>query len=110
MITQMKKYTFLVFHRDYEPFLTQLRDVGVVHISPKAAGLIKNNEKLQEALEHEDELRRIIKQGAPDQLLQERAAIEQRITDAQKAMQQASVWGDFDISRIEKLKEAGYTL
>ena len=110
MITQMKKYTFLVFHRDYEPFLTQLRDVGVVHITPKAAGLIENNEKLQEALEHEDELRRIIKQGAPDQLLQERAAIKQRITDAQKAMQQASVWGDFDISRIEKLKEAGYTL
>jgi len=41
MITQMKKYTFLVFHRDYEPFLEQLRELGVVHITQKAAGLIK---------------------------------------------------------------------
>ena len=110
MITQMKKYTFLVFHRDYEPFLTQLRDLGVVHITQKAAGLIEDDEQLQAALQHEDELRRLLKQGAPDQLLAERANIEQSITDAQTAAQQAAVWGDFDPARIQQLKEAGYTL
>lgn len=110
MITQMKKYTFLVFHRDYEPFLTQLRDLGVVHITQKAAGLIEDDEQLQAALQHEDELRRLLKQGAPDQLLAERANIEQNISDAQTAAQQAAVWGDFDPTRIQQLKEAGYTL
>ena len=110
MITQMKKYTFLVFHRDYEPFLTQLRDLGVVHITQKAAGLIEDDEQLQAALQHEDELRRLLKQGAPDQLLAERANIEQSIADAQTAAQQAAVWGDFDPARIQQLKEAGYTL
>ena len=30
MITKMKKYTFLVFHRDYEAFLTELREVPVI--------------------------------------------------------------------------------
>ena len=110
MITQMKKYTFLVFHRDYEPFLTQLRDLGVVHITQKAAGLIEDDEQLQAALQHEDELRRLLKQGAPDQLLAERANIEQNISDAQTAAQQAAVWGDFDPARIQQLKEAGYTL
>ena len=110
MITQMKKYTFLVFHRDYEPFLTQLRDLGVVHITKKAAGLIEENESLQTALQHEDELRRLIKQGAPDQMIQERAAVEQRITEAKVSMQQAAVWGEFDPARIQALKEAGYTL
>ena len=110
MITQMKKYTFLVFHRDYEPFLTQLRDLGVVHITQKAAGLIEDDEQLQAALQHEDELRRLLKQGAPDQLLQERAAIEQRIADAQAAAQQVAVWGDFDAERINALSKAGYTL
>ena len=110
MITQMKKYTFLVFHRDYEPFLTQLRDLGVVHITQKAAGLIEDDEQLQAALQHEDELRRLLKQSAPDQLLAERANIEQSITDAQTAAQQAAVWGDFDPARIQQLKEAGYTL
>lgn len=110
MITQMKKYTFLVFHRDYEPFLTQLRDLGVVHITQKAAGLIEDDEQLQAALQHEDELRRLLKQGAPDQLLAERANIEQSIADAKQAASQAAVWGEFDPARIQALKEAGYTL
>ena len=110
MITQMKKYTFLVFHRDYEPFLKQLRDLGVVHITQKAAGLIENDEALQAALQHEDELRRLLKQGAPDQMIQERAEIEQRIAEAQQAAGQVAVWGEFDPARIQALKEAGYTL
>ena len=106
----MKKYTFLVFHRDYEPFLTQLRDLGVVHITQKAAGLIEDDEQLQTALQHEDELRRLLKQGAPDQLLAERANIEQSIADAKQAASQVAVWGDFDAERIHALSEAGYTL
>jgi len=110
MITQMKKYTFLVFHRDYEPFLQQLRDLGVVHITQKAAGVMENDEALQAALQHEDELRRLIKQGAPDQLIQERSNIQQRIADAQTAAAQAAVWGEFEPARIEALKQAGYTL
>ena len=91
MITQMKKYTFLVFHRDYEPFLEQLRELGVVHITQKAAGLIEDDEQLQAALQHEDEL-------------------NERIVAAQEAAKQAAVWGDFDAKLIESLKEAGYTL
>ena len=110
MISKMKKYTFLVFHRDYEPFLTQLRDLGVVHITQKAAGLIENDENLQAALQREDELRRLIAQGAPDQMLQERSNIEQSIAEARVAEQQAVVWGDFDPKRIKALKEAGYPL
>ena len=110
MITQMKKYTFLVFHRDYEPFLTQLRELGVVHITQKAAGLIEDDEQLQAALQHEDELRRLLKQGAPDQLIAERNEVNERIATAQEAAKQAAVWGDFDAARIAELKEAGYTL
>ncbi len=110
MITQMKKYTFLVFHRDYEPFLEQLRELGVVHITQKAAGLIEDNEALQAALQREDELRRLLKQGAPDQLINERSNIQERIAAAQEAAKQASIWGEFDAARIAELKEAGYTL
>ena len=110
MITQMKKYTFLVFHRDYEPFLQQLRDLGVVHITQKAAGLMEDDETLQAALQHEDELRRLIKQGAPDQLIAERNEVAQRIADAKRAAAQAAVWGEFEPARIQALNEAGYTL
>ena len=110
MITQMKKYTFLVFHRDYEPFLQQLRDLGVVHITQKAAGLIEDNEVLQAALQHEDALRKLIAQGAPDQLIAERNEVNERIAAAKESAQQAAIWGDFDAARIQALKDAGYTL
>lgn len=110
MISQMKKYTFLVFHRDYETFLTQLRDLGVVHITEKAAGLIENDETLQAALQHEDDLRHLLAQGAPNQLITERDEVKQRIANAQNAAQQAAVWGEFDAQRIQALRDAGYTL
>ena len=110
MISKMKKYTFLVFHRDYDTFLTQLRDLGVVHITQKAAGLIENDEALQAALQREDELRRLIAQGAPNQLIQERTNIEQRISNTQQLASQVAIWGNFDATRIQALKEAGYTL
>ena len=110
MITQMKKYTFLVFHRDYEAFLQQLRDLGVVHITEKAAGLLNEDPQLQSDLQHEDELRRLLRQGAPDELIAERTHVEQSVADAKVAAQQAAVWGDFDTARIAALREAGYTL
>ena len=110
MISQMKKYTFLVFHRDYEAFLSQLREIGVVHITQKAAGVLENDEQLQAALQHEDELRRLMTQGATDELIAERTNIEQHIDEVQAAAQQAAVWGDFDPARIAALREAGYAL
>ena len=110
MISKMKKYTFLVFHRDYEAFLSELRELGVVDITQKAAGLIENDETLQAALQHEDELRRLLAQGAPDQLIQERDNVAQRIADTRLAIQQVAVWGSFDAQRIQALQEAGYSL
>ena len=109
MITQMKKYTFLVFHREYETFLEQLREVGVVHVTEKATGLAEDAH-LQELLAKADNARKLIAQGAPDQLLQEKAALESRIAATQKEANKMAIWGDFSAERIAQLKEAGYTL
>ena len=109
MITQMKKYTFLVFHREYEAFLEQLREVGVVHVTEKAAGMA-DDAHLQELLAKADNARKLIAQGAPDQLLQEKAALESRIAATQKEVNKMAIWGDFSAERIAQLKEAGYTL
>ena len=109
MITQMKKYTFLVFHREYEAFLKQLREVGVVHVTEKAAGMAEDAH-LQELLAKADNARKLIAQGAPDQLLQEKAALESRIAATQKEVNKMAIWGDFSAERIAQLKEAGYTL
>ena len=109
MITQMKKYTFLVFHREYEAFLEQLRDLGVVHVTEKAAG-VADDAHLQELLSKADNARKLIAQGAPDQLLTEKAALEQRIAATQKEADKMAVWGDFSAERMDQLKAAGYTL
>ena len=77
MITKMKKYTFLVFHRDYEAFLTELREAGVVHVTQKAAGLAEDAD-LQSLITRRAELTHVLKQGAPDQLFQEQADLEQK--------------------------------
>lgn len=109
MITHMKKYTFLVFHCEYEAFLEQLREAGVVHVTEKAAGMAED-EHLQQLLTETDKTRKLIAQGAPDQLLQEKAALEQRIAATKKEADKMAVWGDFSAERIEDLKKAGYTL
>ena len=109
MITQMKKYTFLVFHREYEAFLEQLRNLGVVHVTEKAAGMA-DDAHLQELLTKADNVRKLIVQGAPDQLLTEKANLEQRIAATKKEADKMAVWGDFSAERMEQLKAAGYTL
>ena len=109
MITQMKKYTFLVFHREYEAFLEQLRDAGVVHVTEKAAGTA-DDAHLQELLVNAEQTRKLIAHGAPDQLLTEKTNLEQRIMATQKEADKMAVWGDFSTERIEQLKAAGYTL
>ena len=109
MITQMKKYTFLVFHRDYEAFLEQLRSLGVVHITEKASGMAEDA-TLQSLLQQADRLRKTIAQGAPDQLLQEKANVESRIAATEKEAKAMAVWGDFSAERIEQLQQAGYSL
>lgn len=109
MITAMKKYTFLVFHRDYEAFLTELREAGVVHVTQRAAGLAEDAD-MQALIARRAELQHILKQGAPNQLIQEQADLEQRIAATLKEQARVAIWGDFSSKTIAQLSEAGYTL
>ena len=48
MIVKMSKYAFMVYHKEYDTFLSTLRDLGVVHIKEKNS--VMDNERLQELL------------------------------------------------------------
>lgn len=109
MIIEMKKYTFLVFHKDYEDFLKQLRDAGVVHVSEKATG-VASDERVEQLLMRKKEIEHLLRQGAPDQLLQEKANIEQAIEEAKRHKEDVSLWGDFSSDTIQRLADAGYKL
>ncbi|MCQ2334992.1 MAG: ATPase V [Paludibacteraceae bacterium] len=105
----MKKYTFLVFHKEYEAFLQMLRAQGVVHISEKGQG-VAQDEKMQQLLVREKELHHIIDQQAPDQLITERAEVAKKLQDATRQLNELTVWGDFSSDKLEALALAGHKL
>ena len=51
MITKMKKITALVFHREYETFLTDMQRLGVVHVQPAQEGTLSPDSSLQAELD-----------------------------------------------------------
>lgn len=109
MIVDMKKYTFLVFHKDYDNFLTQLREAGVVHVSQKAQG-VAQDERVQALLARKKEVEILLKQGATDQMLQEKTAIELALADSERHLKDVAMWGDFSTQRINDLAKSGYKL
>lgn len=52
MIEKMRKYTFVLYHQDYEKFLADLQKLGLVHIirscDEKTESQTKNLELMQE--------------------------------------------------------------
>ena len=48
MIVKMNKYAFMVYHKEYEDFLSALRDAGVVHLVQTRS--TSGNKDLQEVL------------------------------------------------------------
>lgn len=109
MITKMKKYTFLVFHKEYDAFLSMLQEAGVVHVSEKAEG-VADDPKLQELILKQKELQHLLDQGAPDQLLLERAEVIKKIDETAREAADRAVWGEFSAEKIKALRKAGYEL
>lgn len=109
MITEMKKYTFLVLASKYDTFLEKIREAGVVHVTLKAEGMAEN-EQLADTIVRYEALQRLIEAGAPDQLIAERNEVRQKISATEKEMQRMAVWGAFSSERIKELRDAGYNL
>ena len=65
MITKMKKLTALVYHREYEQFLTELQQLGVVHVQPAQEGTVAPDSKLQEELDQVKRVQAAIETLAP---------------------------------------------
>ena len=68
MIVKMNKYAFMVYHKEYETFLSDLRDAGVVHLVETKS--TADNKELQESLiqrKRIDTLKRYFKTLLADQ-------------------------------------------
>lgn len=124
MIIPMYKYYFLVFYKDYDPFLENIQKLGVVHVVEKEIKLsdtIKEKYRLIEQLEkttdflekrqipqHEEmevESDGIKTMNAVFSKQKELEILEQELEEEKKELKKAKPWGDFSHEILEKLKE-----
>ena len=135
MITKMKKLTYLVYHKEYEEFLNSLRELGVVHIVEKQQGAADNTElqenirlfnrlaatlKLLQNQKHEKNAVIATEGGTAtrgmqvldevDALQTEHGKLSQQLQSYAKEKEVLEVWGNFEPTGIQKLKDAGYII
>lgn len=129
MITKMKKLTFLIYHKEYETFLEQIRALGVIHIVERQRGELDNTLQgfLQKRNLYKNTLMNmynraekqpdnaITREIPADEIVQEYEDLQtriqelnQRLSVIDKEMAQMEIWGDFDWNAVERLKNSGW--
>lgn len=138
MITKMKKLSFLIYSKEYEPFLEHLRSLGVVHVIRKQQGAVQD-EALQEDLNQLTRIKNALKVleplaaqpaveipddktkgfsfDTPEKVLErfdileaDKVVQEQALAALNRDRAQLEPWGDFDPASLERLTEAGYKI
>ena len=127
MITPMTRYSFLIYHKEYEVFLQNLQDIGVLHIAEKAEEYDEQTQKdLERIKELNNVLRVLSKRGKEEKpaddnakaqdivadiknMQEETDNIEQTLVTLKKDIDKARPWGDFTDEMKQKLKELGLT-
>ena len=129
MIIPMKKYSFLIYHKEYLDFLKGLRKVGVLHVIEKESGVL-DDENLTEQYDLIKQYNKAIKflnsREAKDKsdagtavdglkILREIQNIQseievntQHLATIKKEISIIRPWGNFSFENIDKLKEHGY--
>ena len=129
MISKMKKLTFLVYHKEYDSFLENIRELGVVHIFTKSQGVAENVD-LQENIRltaHYTAAMKFLKglnvEQTPhtgdvargvealkrlEEMQQDIQQLSHRLQALDKEESTLEPWGNFDPNNLARLKDAGY--
>ena len=131
MITPMTKLTMLIYHRDYNQFLTDLRDHGVVHVHTKKETLqdevlkakmteVKHVNNVIKLLSQQStvngqqtlttELRNEELLNCIDSKFAEIDSIQQQIASLQKDDNVYNVWGEFPEDKIKQIQSNNWDL
>lgn len=131
MITKMKKLTFLVYHKEYEAFLKQLQELGVLHVqSTQEGGIVPSSEldEKKKLVEHLAEVVARLTALAPDvtgagtvgeaeqymrQADETSEVLRVAAADLQRLEREETVlrpWGDFDPQQVRRLADYGYVM
>ena len=133
MIGKMTKYTFLVYHKEYDSFLEKLREQGVLHVKERESGEAADNSQLQSLLSRKlqlDELKKDMlntlghteakatgTSTSVDQIVEEyaqfgnqRNSLTLDLNNLQQEHDLLSPWGKIDWQSIQKIEDAGYNV
>lgn len=128
MIVPMKKYSFLVFHKEYDDFLLKLRELGVVHIIEREGSVTEDVLARFQKAEEVNKLIRFLNSSEVQPEVAEETADAAAIVaeleaiqaeyariDQQKALlhkETADIepWGDFSPEQIRELEEKGFKI
>lgn len=130
MISKMKKLAFLIYHKDYDTFLEQVRNLGVVHVVTKSQGEAENQDlqatirlsaryaaaiKLLEGMNVKAADKTSGNADKGEQILDKLEALQQhdaetnhRIQAIEKEITAMEPWGDFKTESLKRLRDAGY--
>ncbi|MFO7810441.1 MAG: V-type ATPase 116kDa subunit family protein [Candidatus Delongbacteria bacterium] len=131
MIVDMKKYTFLIYHKDYDDFLEQISSLGVLHVIQKKDEYPENVRKQINLIKRTDSVIKILKRHLPDDtdpaekikktdpfelikkvenLIQDIDQNQQKLHHLNKEYHNQKVWGDFSVDTVNKMKKNGIKL
>lgn len=132
MVARMKKFMFLAYHKDYQLFLDELRELGLIHVAEsqktveeddemfRLLGQVKSLRAAKATLQKIIDKKEEIKYNAPDVELgkimpikieaieSDRALLVQQLQVSIKERDSLAPWGDFDPEAIKKLENAGW--
>ncbi|MCB5271818.1 MAG: hypothetical protein LHW56_08240 [Candidatus Cloacimonetes bacterium] len=125
MIEKMKKYTFVLYHLEYEEFLAKLQGLGLLHIirstDEKTGSLLRNQDLLREYAEALKFLGKVAqaesKSGTNlptkavlnqiNKAREEKDKLEHKLDILRKQIRDLEPWGNFDYDLVKKLRESG---
>ncbi|MDD2229271.1 MAG: hypothetical protein PHY48_07665, partial [Candidatus Cloacimonetes bacterium] len=128
MIEKMRKYSFVLYHLDYEAFLSDLQKLGVVHIirnsEDKTPTQIQNQELIKDYLECTKFLTKLnsdsqkIANPLPTKALfnkiskarEEKEGLTRHLEQTRKQIRDLEPWGHFDYALMHKLREYGLSI
>ncbi len=134
MVAKMKKITFLVFHKDYNRFLQELRELGMIHVVQKEEALLDGEELHQYIVESKllNEARKRLEKvvdkkrftptnqpsvmrgmelpAAIAEIEAEQSALNQQLQVSMREREALRPWGHFNPADVKKLEESGYRL
>ena len=101
MIQKMKKFTFLVTGKEYEQFISYIRELGVLHIDELQSGA--TSDELQQSLDTAERYKNVIKAlDYAKETYETESEYESRPVDASQ--------GKALVEEVEKLLSEEYSL